>query len=234
MNDDRNTAFGWILFSGIIALGAMSVSSHIFHADDPESPEEPGYFIEAAEEEGGADSGPPLANLLAAGSASAGEGIFAKCTSCHSIAQGGPNGIGPNLYGVMGQPIGQHVPGFAYSSALSGHGGQWSFENMDAWLKSPRAFANGTKMSFAGLSNAEDRANVILYLLENGGGPPLPDPVAEDAGDDEGAEAAEGEEVDGAGEGPGAVEGADAGEAESAGALGADQPVAEQTGATGN
>ncbi len=234
MNDNRNTAFGWILFSGIIALGAMSVSSHIFHADDPKSPKTPGYFIEAGEEEGGADSGPPLANLLAAGSASTGEGVFAKCTSCHSIAQGGPDGIGPNLYGVMGKPIGQHVPGFAYSSALSGHGGQWSFENMDAWLKSPRAFANGTKMSFAGLSKAEDRANVILYLLENGGGPPLPEPVAEDAGDEEGAEAAEGEEVDGAGEGPGAVEGADAGEAESAGAMSADQPVAEQTGAIGN
>ena len=227
MKDDRNTAFGWILFSGIIALGAMSVSSHFFHADDNELSEgaKPGYFIEAAEEEGGADSGPPLANLLAAGSASAGEGVFAKCTSCHSIAQGGPNGIGPNLYGVMGKPIGKHVAGFAYSSALSGHGGDWSFENMDAWLKSPRAFANGTKMSFAGLSKAEDRANVILYMLENGGGPPLPAPVAEDAGDEKGS-AVEGEDVDGAGEGPGAVEGADAGEAESAGAMGADQPVA--------
>jgi len=221
MKDDRNTAFGWILFSGIIALGAMSVSSHFFHADDPKSPEKAGYFIEADEEEGGADSGPPLANLLAAGSAAAGEGVFAKCTSCHSIAQGGPNGIGPNLYGVMGQPVGQHAPGFAYSSALSGHGGQWTFENMDAWLKSPRAFASGTKMSFAGLSSAEDRANVILYLLENGGGPPLPEPVAEDAAD----EAAEGEEVDGAGEGPGPVEGAEAGEAEAAGAMSADQPV---------
>jgi len=221
MKDDRNTAFGWILFSGIIALGASSLSSMYFKADDHELPEgaQPGFFIESEEEEGGADSGPSLATLLASGSASAGEGVFAKCTACHTIAQGGADGIGPNLYGVMGTGIGQHAAGFAYSSALSGHGGEWDFENMDAWLTSPRAFANGTKMSFAGLSNPEDRANVILYLLENGGGPPLPEPEPEDAGEEAG------DEVDGAGEGPGAVEGADAGEAEAAGAMGADQPV---------
>ncbi|MEL7730444.1 cytochrome c family protein [Citromicrobium bathyomarinum] len=221
MKDDRNTAFGWILFSGIIALGASSLSSMYFKADDHELPEgaKPGFFIESEEEEGGADSGPSLATLLASGSASAGEGVFAKCTACHTIAQGGADGIGPNLYGVMGTGIGQHAAGFAYSSALSGHGGEWDFENMDAWLTSPRAFANGTKMSFAGLSNPEDRANVILYLLENGGGPPLPEPEPEDAGEEAG------DEVDGAGEGPGAVEGADAGEAEAAGAMGADQPV---------
>lgn len=230
MKDDRNTAFGWILFSGVIALGAMSVSSMYFHADDSELPEgaKPGFFIEGEEEGGGAEaSGPPLANLLASGSASAGEAIFAKCGSCHTITQGGPNGIGPNLWGVLGKPIGKHAAGFAYSSALSGHGGDWTYENMDAWLTSPRVFANGTKMSFAGLSKPEDRANVILYLMENGGGPPLPAPVAE-GGDDE--TAAEG--TDNPGEGPGAVEGAEAGEAESAGAMAADQPVPENAPAT--
>ena len=229
MKDDRNTAFGWILFSGVIALGAMSVSSMYFHADDSELPEgaKPGFFIEGEEEGGAADSGPSLANLLASGSASAGESIFAKCSSCHTIAQGGADGIGPNLWGVIGKPIGKHEPGFAYSSALSGHGGDWTYENLDAWLTSPRAFASGTKMSFAGLSKAEDRANVILYLMENGGGPPLPEPVAE-GGDDETAA----ENADNPGEGPGAVEGAEAGEAESAGAMAGDQPVPEQAAAT--
>ena len=128
MKDNRNTAFGWILFSGVIALGASSISSMYFHADDNELPEgaEPGFFIQADEEEGTADAGPPFANLLAAGSASAGEAVFAKCTACHTIAQGGADGIGPNLWGVMGKPIGQHAAGFAYSSALSGHGGDWT------------------------------------------------------------------------------------------------------------
>ena len=63
---------------------------------------------------------------------------------------------------------------------MSEHGGEWTYENMDAWLTSPRAFAAGTKMTFAGLGKPEDRANVILYLLDHGGGPPLPEPPAEE------------------------------------------------------
>ncbi len=173
MNDRMNTIFGWVLFSGIIALGLSSLSSKIFHGDKPERPEQLGYVIQGAEEEGAA-AGPSLATLLATGSAEAGEAVFAKCMACHTIASGGAAGIGPNLFGVLGKPVGQHAAGFAYSGALSGHGGDWTFENMDAWLKSPRAFADGTKMSFAGLSSGEDRANVILYLLANGGGPALP------------------------------------------------------------
>ena len=224
MTDRFNTIAGWTLFAGIVALGLSSVSSRIFHADSPEAPEEPGFFIEGAEEEGGADSGPPLALLLAEGSADAGEGVFAKCTACHTIAQGGPNGIGPNLYGVLGKPIGQHAAGFAYSSALSDHGGQWDYETMSDWLASPRAFASGTKMSFAGLSSAEDRANVMLYLRENGGGPPLPEPPAEEEGE---------EGVDAPGEGPGAVEGQASTPAEQVGAMGDDQPVASSNAATG-
>ena len=227
MDDRFNTTAGWVLFAGIVALGLSAVSSRIFHADDPESPEEPGYFIEGAAEEGG-EAGPDLGTLLAAGSVEAGEKIFAKCTACHTIEQGGAAGIGPNLYGVMGKPVGKHAAGFAYSSALSGHGGDWSWENMDAWLTSPRAFASGTKMSFAGLSNPEDRANVMLYLESMGGAPPKPQPAAEEPAD---GEAAEGD-VDGAGEGPGATEGAPADAVEAAGAMGDEQPVPEQNSAT--
>ena len=218
MQDNRNTAFGWILFSGVVALGLSAVSSRIFHADSPELSENPGYQIVAAEEESG-DTGPTIAQALAAGSAEAGAKVFAKCTACHTIESGGATGIGPNLYGVLGKPIGKHAAGFAYSSALAEKGGVWDYEAMDAWLANPRGFASGTKMSFAGLGKVEDRANVILYMLENGGGPPLPTPEPE---------AAEGEEIDGAGEGPGVTEGADAGDVESAGAMSADQPVPEQ------
>ena len=175
MTDRFNTIAGWALFAGIIALGLSILSGMFFHADKPERPGQMGYPIEGVVEEGAADAGPSLAELLASGSADAGEAVFAKCTSCHTIEQGGPNGIGPNLWGVIGKEIGKHAPGFAYSSALPAVGGTWTYEQLDHWLKSPRAFANGTKMSFAGLSSAEDRANVILFLHAHGGGPALPE-----------------------------------------------------------
>ena len=149
--------------------------------------------------------------------------MFAKCTACHTANQGGAAGIGPNLYGVLGQPIGKHAAGFAYSSDLAGHGGDWTYENMDAWLKSPKAFASGTKMTFAGLGSAEDRANVILFLRENGGGPALPEPPAEEPA--EGADAAAGD----AAAGPATEPGADA-----AGATAMPEPAADQSGATAN
>lgn len=176
MNDRKNTAFGWILFSGIVAMGLAYVSGQYFRA---EAPEQPGYAIAGAEETGGGEvAGPDLGTLLANGSVEAGEKVFAKCTACHTANQGGANGIGPNLFGVFGKPIGSHVAGFAYSPALSGHGGEWNWETMDAWLTSPKKFASGTKMSFAGLSKPEDRANVMLYLEANGGAPAKPAPAA--------------------------------------------------------
>ena len=216
---NTNTIFGWVLASGIVALGLSSISAKIFEADNPEVEEGAyGYVIDAPEEGAAADAGPSFASLLASGTAAAGEAVFAKCTACHTIEQGGAAGIGPNLYGVLGTGIGQHSPGFAYSSALADKGGEWDYDNMDAWLASPRGFANGTKMSFAGLSSAEDRANVILYMREYGGGPPLPEVPAEVPGEGE---------LDGAGEGPGQTEGAAIDPAEAAGAMGDEQPVPE-------
>ena len=218
MQDNTNTTFGWILFSGIMALGLSILSGMYFHAGKVEAVEDGGYPVEGGDEGGEAASGPSLATLLATGDAAAGEKVFAKCVTCHTVNAGGANGVGPNLNAVLGAAIGSHVPGFAYSSALSGHGGTWTYENMDAWLQSPRAFANGTKMSFAGLSSAEDRANVILYMRENGGGPSLP--VPEEPTAEEGADVA----VDG-------VEGADASAVDAAGATADQEPVAENAGA---
>lgn len=225
MTDRFNTIAGWTLFAGIVALGLSSISSRIFHADNPEVPEQPGYFIEGAEEEGGAAEGPSLALLLAEGSADAGEAVFARCTACHTIEQGGATGIGPNLYGVLNAPIGQHEAGFAYSSALADIEGQWTYDTMSEWLASPRGFAPGTKMAFAGLSNPEDRANVMLYMREHGGGPALPEPPAPESAEDEG-------EIDGAGEGPGPAAGEPADPAVAAGAMSAEQPVPSINSAT--
>jgi len=201
MTDRFNTIAGWTLFSGIVGLGLSIVSSHYFLADKPHAPHEMGYPIAGAVEEG-AEAGPDLGTLLAAADPAKGEAIFAKCTSCHSIAQGGANGIGPDLFGVVGKPIGKHAAGFAYSDALSSHGGEWTYENLFDWLHSPKAFAPGTKMSFAGLSSPEDRANVIAYLKANGGGPDFPAPAA--AAAPEAAEAAAGDAAAGPATEPGA------------------------------
>jgi cytochrome c len=197
MDDRFNTIAGWALFGGIVALGLSSLSGHYFMADKEHRPEKMGYAIEGVEDEagaGGAAAEQPLPNRLAAGDAAKGEATFAKCKACHTADQGGASGIGPNLFGIVGKPIGKHAAGFAYSGDLSGHGGNWDFDNLDAWLKNPKAFAAGTKMSFAGLPKGEDRANVILYLNSLGSNVPLPAaeaaPAAEAPADAAASEAA--------------------------------------------
>ena len=177
MDDKFNTAAGWVLFAGIIALGSAIVSGIFFQADKPVSPEQPGYFIDAPDGDGAAAAEMTIAEALnmEGMEPSKGEKVFAKCTACHTVDQGGANGIGPNLYGIMGKGLAQGASGFAYSSALADKGGTWDWENMSAWLKSPRGFANGTKMSFAGLSKIEDRAAVMLYMNANGSNLPVPE-----------------------------------------------------------
>lgn len=181
MDNRNNTIAGWVLFAGICALGLTIGSGMLFASHDPHKP---GYPIEDAEGgAGGGASAVPLPNLLAAADVAKGEAVFAKCAACHTVNQGGANGIGPNLYGTMGEAIGQGKGGFAFSDALKNVGGTWDFEKMDHWLTSPRKFANGTKMSFAGLSNPEDRANLIVYLNAQGSNLPLPAAEAAPAAD---------------------------------------------------
>jgi len=192
MADRFNTVAGWALFAGIVALGGGIVSSKFFHE---ERPEKMGYAIEGVEAEGAgaAAAGPGLNTLLASADVAAGEKVFAKCAACHTANQGGANGIGPNLYATVGEAIGQGKGGFAFSDALKKKGGNWTFENLDHWLTSPREFAPGTKMTFAGLGNPEDRANVIAFLNSHSDAPkPLPAaPAATAAKSDEGAKTAE-------------------------------------------
>ena len=198
MDDRNNTLLGWALGAGIIALGLSSVTTKIFASH---APEKAGYEVADAEGGGGgAAAAVPIETLLAAADPAKGEAVWAKCAACHTINQGGANGIGPNLWGVMGDHIGQGRGGFAFSDALKSKGGSWDWTSMDAWLTSPRRFANGTKMSFAGLSSAEDRANLIVYLNSQGSNLPLPAapaapaegeaPAAEGAAPAEGAAAA--------------------------------------------
>jgi cytochrome c len=172
MDDRFNTIAGWTLAGGIAALGLTIVSGMVFHS---ERPEKMGYAIEGVEEAGeaGAAAVEPIAVRLAQADPAKGADVFKQCTACHTINQGGASGIGPNLYASVGKPHG-HVPGFAYSDALKAVPGNWTFDALDAWLTSPRKYAPGTKMTYAGLANPQDRANVIAYLNSQGSNLPLP------------------------------------------------------------
>ncbi|MBW8785952.1 MAG: cytochrome c family protein [Novosphingobium sp.] len=175
MEDRFNTIAGWVLGSGIVALGLSTLSAHYFLANKPERPEKMGYAIAGVvSSEGGAAAETPIATRLAAADPAKGGDVFKKCTSCHTVNQGGANGIGPNLYGVVGDSVAQGRGGFAFSDALKSKGGKWDFATLDAWLKNPREFAPGTKMTFAGISDGQDRANVIAYLNTQGSNLPLP------------------------------------------------------------
>lgn len=209
MDDRFNTIAGWALFAGIVGLGLSIVSSQYFKADKHERPETMGYAIEGVAEEGEGSKEVPFANLLAAADVAKGEAVFAKCKSCHTINEGGANGIGPNLHGVVGEAIGKGVGGFAFSDALKSVGGEWTFDKLDQWLKSPKAFAPGTKMTFAGLSKPQDRADLVAYLNTQGSNLPLPEPVVEEEAPAEGdAATAEGEDAEAAApEGEAAAEG---------------------------
>lgn len=171
MSDDNrnNTIAGWVLGAGIAALGLSIVTGM---AAKSHAPEKPGFTI-VGEAEGPVESGPPLEALLAAADLAKGEATFAKCSTCHSINAGGANGTGPNLHGVLGKPAAKHA-GFKYSGALSELGATWDFKTMDSWIASPRKLANGTTMSFAGLSNPEERANLIAWMNTQGSNLPLP------------------------------------------------------------
>ena len=178
MDNRSNTIAGWVLGAGIVALGASIVTGELFHQ---ERPEKMGYPIDGVvvEGDGPAAAEPPIANLLAAADVAKGEGQFKKCIGCHTINKGGGNGTGPNLWGVLGSAIGKHSPGFPYSQALGGKGGNWEWESMSQWIKAPKEFAPGTKMNFPGIGKAEDRANLLAYLNAQGDSPlPLPTPQA--------------------------------------------------------
>jgi cytochrome c len=190
MQDRFTTISGWVLFAGIIALGSSIVTGEVFHAERPETM---GYPIEGVELEGAeGEAAKPIAFYLASADPAKGEQVFKKCAACHNAEPGGPNALGPALYGVMGNPVAGH-PGFAFSPALKEKGGSWDWETMSAWLSNPKKFAPGTKMTFAGLGNPEDRANVMAFLNSRDSSPlPVPAAPAEAAADTASKPGAEG------------------------------------------
>ena len=117
----------------------------------------------------------PIAALLASANVENGQSIAQRqCASCHSFNQGGRNGVGPNLYGVIGASHG-HAEGFNYSAVLKGKPGPWTYDAMNAWLHKPSTYAPGTRMAYAGMANTQQRADVVAYLRSLAATPvPLP------------------------------------------------------------
>jgi len=112
---------------------------------------------------------PPIGPLLASADIEAGKAATRNCTSCHTFEKGGRNGLGTNLWDVVAKKK-AHIDGFNYSQALTaaaarpGEDGQWGYEQLNGFLANPRAYLAGTRMAFAGIRRAEDRANLIAYM----------------------------------------------------------------------
>lgn len=170
MSFEANKILGAILAAAILAMISGIVANILVH---PTPLAKQAYEVAGGPPEGGASTaaaapaGPePIAPLMDKASADAGKAKTQLCAACHTFDKGGPNRIGPNLYGVVGGPIAEDRGGFAFSSALTdkGKGQTWTLDNLNAWLFKPQDFAKGTKMTFIGLPKADDRANVVAYL----------------------------------------------------------------------
>ena len=161
-----------IVFAIILVIGINKITDAIFYV---EKPEKSAYQVAsittvvsttAAETNSENSESASIIALFASTSSVDGAKIFKKCAACHSIAQDGGNKIGPALWNVLGRQAGS-VSNYKYSKAMVAHEKVWSFEEMNGFLIKPKNWIKGTKMSFAGLKNAKDRAAVILYMNEN-------------------------------------------------------------------
>lgn len=172
-----NKIVGAVLFTVLIGFGVSELAHGLVHVESPETVAYPVPEIAATAEAGAAqeDAAPvSTAALLAMGSAEKGAAVFKKCAACHSIEEGGPDKVGPNLHGVLGHDIAAR-PGFAYSATLAEMEGSWTFDSLRAFVHSPKDYAKGTKMAFAGLKKDSDLASLLLFLHENGSASmPLP------------------------------------------------------------
>ena len=161
-----------IIFAVILIIGINKITDSIFYV---EKPEQSAYQVEsvnnvagttASEASSVSSESQNIMALFASVSTDDGKKVFKKCAACHSISKGGANKIGPALWGVIGRNAGA-VSDYKYSKALSAHGKSWSFEEMNGFLTKPKEWIKGTKMAFAGLKNAKDRAAVILFMNQN-------------------------------------------------------------------
>jgi cytochrome c len=173
---ELNKVLGALLGTCLVLLALNITAGAIF---SPEKPAKPGYAIAVTEHGAGApeaakEPDQPIETLLASASVEKGQATAKQCGACHTFEKGGPNRVGPNLYGVVGEKRGEGR-GFNFSAAMKSKGGTWTYDELNKFLANPRGYIPGTNMTFAGLSRASQRADVIAYLRTLADNPqPLP------------------------------------------------------------
>jgi cytochrome c len=162
---ELNKVLGAILGTCLV-LVALNIASGAVFA--PSKPAKPGYEIKVPEHPSAQPKQPAqpeqtLADFVGKFDAKKGENAVKKCEACHTVEKGGPNRVGPNLWGVIGRPRASHA-GFNYSAAMKKEGGAWTPEHIFEFIRAPQKVIPGTAMTFAGISKASERADVIAYL----------------------------------------------------------------------
>jgi len=163
---ELNKIIGAILGTCLVLLVTSFTASAIFA---PNKPQKPGFEIAVKEEAAGGEKAAaapapePIEKLLQTASVQKGEASAKKCAACHTFAKGDKNGVGPNLYGIVGDKKGEGR-GFNFSAAMKAKGGTWTVDDLNQFIANPKGFVPGTAMGFAGIPKESERADVIAYL----------------------------------------------------------------------
>jgi cytochrome c len=176
-----NKIAGAVLATALLVFGLNELAGILYH---PHTPEKPGFAVEVAEAAGEAgEAAAPeapavsLGTLLASADAAKGQTVFKACAACHDVSKGGPNKVGPNLWGIVGRNHGVHE-GFAYSEAMAALKDKpWDYAALNEFILAPKQAVPGTKMAYGGLKKDQDRANLLAYLATLSDAPvPFPAP----------------------------------------------------------